>query len=159
MRLHKNNKSVEFLRRPGGFTLADLMIVLAIAGILTGLALPSYRESVRKSRRAEGRAALMQLMQQEERFYAEHNSYIRFHSSSSDEQERKFKWYSGSSAKSSAYEIKGEACPDESITDCVQLTAMPGTYNVDMKFKDRECGELVLTSTGVKSAGSPDCWD
>lgn len=159
MRSQKTRESIAIRRGSDGFTLADLMIVLAIAGILTGLAMPSYRESVRKSKRAEGRAALMQLMQQQERFYSEHNSYIRFYSSSTDDEEKKFKWYSGNSAKSSAYEIKGEACTGESIADCVQLTAMPGTFNVDMKFNDRECGELVLTSTGVKSANSPDCWD
>ncbi|HJV50312.1 MAG TPA: type IV pilin protein [Noviherbaspirillum sp.] len=159
MRSPKNKKASAFMCGQRGFTLADLMIVVAIAGILTGLAIPSYRESVRKSRRAEGRAALMQLMQQQERFYSEHNSYIRFYSSSTAEEEKKFKWFSGDIPKSSAYEIKGEACSDESIEDCVQLTAMPGTYNVDMKFKDPECGDLVLTSTGVKTANSPDCWN
>lgn len=154
----EQDKSPKFARRQSAFSLTELMVVLAIAGILTGISLPSYRESVRKSKRAEGRAALMQLMQQQERFYSQHNTYIRFHSSSTDDEEKKFKWFSGSSAKGSAYEIKAEACPDESIENCVQLTAMPGTYNVDMKFKDRECGELALTSSGVKTASGADCW-
>ncbi|KIF83593.1 pilus assembly protein PilE [Noviherbaspirillum autotrophicum] len=150
---------MDFEVQQHGFTLTDLMIALAIAGLLTAIAIPSYRESVRKSKRAEGRAALMQAMQQEERFYSGHNSYIRFHSSSTDEEERKFKWFSGNSAKSSAYEIKAESCQDESIESCVQLTAMPGTYNVDLKFRDLECGDLILTSTGVKTASSTDCWN
>lgn len=159
MLLLESEQPIDFDVQQRGFTLTDLMIALAIAGLLTAIAIPSYRESVRKSKRAEGRAALMQAMQQEERFYSGHNSYIRFHSSSMDEEERKFKWFSGNSAKSSAYEIKAEPCQDESIESCVQLTAMPGTYNVDLKFRDLECGDLILTSTGVKTASSPDCWN
>ena len=57
-------------RASRGFTLIELMIVVAVISILGAIAYPSYQESVRKGRRAEGRAALQELMQQQERFQA-----------------------------------------------------------------------------------------
>lgn len=141
-----------------GFTLIEVIAALVITMILMSVVVPSYLESVRKSRRMEGRAALLRLMQQQERYYSLHNSYIRFSSSSTEEDERKFQWFSGDSAQVSAYEVKAEACANDTIANCVLLTAMPGTSKVNDKYKDPVCGELSLTSTGVKAANKPDCW-
>lgn len=142
----------------GGFSLIQVIIALAVVGILAGIAFPSYKEASRRVKRAEGRAALYQLILQEERFYSQRNSYIAFSSGSSSDDEKQFKWYSGSSPVSSAYEIKGEACPGDAIRDCVRLVAMPGTANVDPHFEDPVCGTLAIRSTGDKEANSPECW-
>ncbi|CAN5395018.1 type IV pilin protein [soil metagenome] len=143
-----------------GFTLIELMVVSAVMAVIAALAYPSYQESVRKTRRAEGRAALMQLLQQEERYYSQNTTYIAFGSTSSDADEAKFRWYSGESAKVSAYEISAAACEGETVQTCVLLTAKPGTQKVNQNHTDPACGNLMLSSTGEKkvSGSAIDCW-
>jgi len=142
-----------------GFTLVELLVALAIAAILAAIAYPSYSGAVRRTRRSEGKTALLQLMQQEERYYSQHNSYVGFSAASTDADEKLFKWYSGDSPAASNYEIDGAPCASgESLQECVMLRARPGTAKVDGSFKDTECGTLTLTSTGVKGAGASDCW-
>jgi type IV pilus assembly protein PilE len=58
-----------------GFTLIELMITVAIVGILAAIAIPSYQESVRKSRRADAEGNLMGLANALERKYTENNNY------------------------------------------------------------------------------------
>lgn len=48
-----------YLRKANGFTLVELMIVIAIVGILGAFAIPSYNAYVEKSRRADGTAGLL----------------------------------------------------------------------------------------------------
>jgi type IV pilus assembly protein PilE len=160
MRSIKNNRTTIVHMHCRGFTLVEVMVVASIMAILAAIAYPSYQESIRKTKRSEAQAALMQLMQQQERYYSRNNSYIAFSSASEGENEKTFKWFSGDSAAKSAYEIKGAACANESIANCIVLTAKPGTNNVDKNFRDPQCGELTLNSVGEKTAstGATDCW-
>jgi type IV pilus assembly protein PilE len=75
------------------------MTVIAIMGILSAIAYASYSSAMTKAKRSEGKSALMKLMQQEERFYTQNNSYIVFSQASSDANEIKFNWFSGDSAR------------------------------------------------------------
>lgn len=141
-----------------GFTLVEVMVVLVILAILGALAYPTYAGYVRKSRRIEGQVALVETMQQEERYYTQHNAYKVFSSSSPDA--GAFRWWSGSAPPESAYEIDASACPGQGLDECVQLRARPGTAKVDAAFRDPECETLTLDSTGQQaSSGSlAACW-
>lgn len=144
--------------RRNGFTLAEVMVVAVIVAILASLALPSYRDAVRKARRSEGRVALLQLMQQQERYYTLHTRYLAFSADAADADAKKFKWHSGESAAASAYEISGQACAGETLQDCIVLVAIPGSARVDSGFDDPQCGALSLASTGAKLPAAKDCW-
>lgn len=68
-------KTSNFMPRQGGFTLIELMIVVAIVGILSAIAYPSYTEYVRKGHRAEARTGLLQAAQWLERAATATGSY------------------------------------------------------------------------------------
>jgi len=63
------------VRAVRGFTLVELMIAVVVLGILASIALPSFLESIRKSRRSEAATALMQIQQAQERWRSNRAAY------------------------------------------------------------------------------------
>ena len=61
--------------RKNGFTLIELMVAVAIVGILAAIAIPSYQESMRKSRRADAQSALLSAANGMERYFTQNNTY------------------------------------------------------------------------------------
>ena len=61
--------------RKKGFTLIELMIVLAIVAILIVLALPSFQDTIRKSRRSDAMNAILDIQLSQERWRVNHTTY------------------------------------------------------------------------------------
>jgi type IV pilus assembly protein PilE len=156
-------------RRSMGFTLIELMIVVAIVALLAAIAYPAYTDSVVKGKRGQGRTVLMDLLQQQERYLSQSGSYMSFaaggtgtngtiRSASADVggQTIPFKSISGDDASSPAYLLGAEACPGGLLlNECVRVFAQP-------TFVDAAVGTLQIQSTGLKSctgSNSAKCWN
>ena len=73
--MHKALVSRRAHHRVKGFTLIELMIVIVIVGILAMIAIPSYQNSVKKSKRADAESALLTLANAMERYYTTNGAY------------------------------------------------------------------------------------
>ena len=127
-----------------GFTLIELMITVAIVGILAAIAYPSYQDSVRKSWRANGASCLMELAQRMERRYTGSSSYEGGVPDSGCRQE---------SGMDDRYEFS--FAEDEPTATTFILQAVPsGPQASDT------CGTLTITQTGLKGSDGTvsDCW-
>lgn len=63
-------------RVASGFTLIEMMIVVALVAVLATIVLPSYQDSLRKARRTDARGALTTIAQLIERYNTEKNTYV-----------------------------------------------------------------------------------
>jgi type IV pilus assembly protein PilE len=63
------------MKRQGGFTLIELVVTIAIVGIIMAIAIPGFTEQLRKSRRAEAVRGLGELQLSQERWRSNHTTY------------------------------------------------------------------------------------
>jgi type IV pilus assembly protein PilE len=62
-------------RKNAGFTLIEMMCAMAVAGVLSSVAYPTYQGVVQKTRRADAQVALLQVQMVQERYRADHEAY------------------------------------------------------------------------------------
>ena len=128
--------------RQGGFSLIELMIVVAIVGILAAIAYPAYTSQIKKTQRSDAKDSLLAAAHSLERCYTEYNAY------------------------------NNAACPALSATssegyysiDATTLTA--SSYKLEATpisgavVNDKDCETLTLDNKGIKSStpAGNQCW-
>ncbi len=129
-----------------GFTLIEVMIVVAILGIILAVAVPSYSSFMQKTRRADAITILSEVAGEQQRFISEQNRYA------TDMTEMGYP--NDPMTSEEGYYTISVANPTP--TSYV-LTATPVVG--EAQEKDAECGAFTLNSGGVKDAdGGIDCW-
>lgn len=152
-----------------GFTLIELMITVAIIGILAAIAIPSYQDSVWKGKRGEAKAAILRTLQTEERWYTQNNTYYVFPTPSSTNN-TPFSTYSADNANNSRYTISVEYTPltltqgANSVTSCSANDASKCVRVVAtvQGNPDPTCGnKLYMDTTGAKMSAiyNAKCWN
>jgi type IV pilus assembly protein PilE len=123
-----------------GFTLIELMIVVAVVAVLSALAYPSYSEYVERGRRKDATAVAMEAQQFAERFFTENRTYVGAGAAmptsfSKSPREGSKVWYNIS--------FTGEAANGYTVS------IVPNSWS------PRACGTMTINQLGIRSVSYP----
>ena len=138
------NKRMNFgndTRGGRGFTLIELMIVVAIVGILAAIAYPSFQQYARESKRSDAHAALLRIATLEEKFFSNNNAYTT---------SATVLGYSANPAISNEG-FWAVTITSGNLATAFSLSAAPAGAHVDAA-----CTPITLTSAGLR--GPAGCW-
>ena len=128
-----------------GFTLIELMIVVAIVGILTAFAYPNYISYIDRSSRVDGMEKLNEVMAQQQRYVLRQRTYT-INLSNLGYADSAFAIPGQLDTDRSYYGISAAACPGIALNRCVLLTATP-----DPDDRQANDGMLTLNSNQQKT--------
>ncbi len=120
-----------------GFTLIELMVVVAILAIIVTIGYPLYIEQSYKARRADAKVAIVDAAAVLERCRTNTNTYVGC--------------YANQVSPEGYYDLSAAAAAN---TYTITAAAKSGAAQA----KDTKCASFTLTHTGAKSATSSDCW-
>ncbi len=135
------------MARERGVTLIELMVVMAVIGILAALGYPMFLEQQMKGRRTDGKAMLHNVIQQLERYYTENNTFT-------DDLDELGFGAGTVTSEHGAYTITLAAGPTGDLGTSVTASATPAAA-------DEKCGTLTLSSDLSRTASGTQpavCW-
>lgn len=138
------------MKRQRGFTLIELMIVIAIVAIIASVAYPSYQAQVLKTRRADAHASLTDISARQERHMAQNNTYTIDISTAAGLS------LGRTTSTDGFYNIGVAPCAGRTIADCYLITATA----IGAQAADTQCAQITLSNTGAKSGTTAGdaCW-
>ena len=148
--------------KQGGFTLVELMIVVAIIGLLAMIGYPSYEEYIRRANRTEAKNLMMRIAGEQEKFFSTFNRY----SGSINGARTGDPATSGLNMPDTTQDIRGgvlDANDRAYYTVAVALTDANLGYTltatpVGTQQSSDRCGDFVLDSRGTRTAAEDGCW-
>ncbi len=151
------------MKRNLGFTLLELMIVVAVMAILAALAINSYSEQVRKSKRAEAIKTLVQFQMLMEKYRGTCPTYV-------DTAACRDRSVPADGDAVDAVDVAYPSVPDVAQNNYTYLLSGQGatgyviTATKKASFSDSKCGNFIMTvnaDTSTKTVSSGDlnyCW-
>jgi type IV pilus assembly protein PilE len=133
-------------QRIDGFTLIELMVTVLIVGILASISYSSYSNQVTRSRRAEARALVQDVLQHEERFFTTNNTYTTTLTDMG--------YTAALNTKSNSHSISLAAGATGTIASSIAATATA-------LITDAACTSMTLSSANIESgtgSAPADCW-
>lgn len=135
--------------RQAGFTLIELMITVAIVGLLASIAYPAYTEQVAKGRRAQAKSQLLAAQQWMERFYSENYSYAANSAGTASDDSSQF------GARFSTAPPPGEGAAVYDIALVTPLArdtyTLRATRKTGTAMATDKCGDFSIDSMGRRS--------
>jgi len=122
-----------------GFTLIELMVVVVVVAILAAIAVPSYQNSVRKTRRADAKTALTAMAQTLERCLTQFGSYN-----------------SANCSVTSPYD-SDQGYYRVTVTRSATAFSLSATAQ-GAQAGDTQCASFTLNHLGAQTATSSNCW-
>lgn len=136
--------------KPRGFTLIEILIVVAIMGLLVAIALPAYQNSVLRAGRSEARSVILQVASDQERFFNNNNSY------STNAQPLANPVVATRASENDLWLVTVAACGAGTIANCFVATATAQGAQVD-----DSCDTITMSNTGLRGASgdtTDECW-
>jgi type IV pilus assembly protein PilE len=132
-----------------GITLMELMIVVAIIGLMLVLATPAYLGYSQRVHRTEAMSALTRLYADQENYRNVHHTYTN---------DLTALGFPGGCSENCVYTISFDVAPDtRTFTARAVPTAAGGSNGVN-QTRDDKCSWFTIDARGVKSAADADCW-
>lgn len=132
------------MKNSKGFTLIEIMIVVVIIGIIAGVAIPSYQDSIIRASRSEGMTAMLDMMRAQEDFFANNFTYT------TDLTELNYPM-AIFTTDGGRYNITASLCADAPITECILLTG-------DAIGGQTPDGDLTLDNRGNRTRNGAVGW-
>ena len=130
--------------RARGFTLVEVIITVAIVAILVAVALPTYRDHMRKSRRAEAQAYLMAVASRQQQFLLDTRGYAANLATVG---------IAAPTNVAAAYDLAVTTVAGPPPT--FRLTATPKAATDQVHER---CGWLAIDQSGAKTSALGNCW-